>query len=73
MREVLKEDKMWISVCVEENRENGEIKKTKGEENVVKKKLMKKKGVVLVLCVKQEYEQILRKNGNHMKKINKLY
>jgi len=29
---------------VEENRENGEIKKTKGEENVVEKKWMKKKG-----------------------------
>ena len=33
----------------------------------------KQKGVVLVICVEQEYEQMLRKNGNHKKKINKLY
>ena len=41
-REVLKE------VCVEENWENREIKKTKGEGNVAEKKRKKKKGVVLV-------------------------
>ena len=37
-REVLKE------VCVEENWENREIKKTKGEGNVAEKKRKKKKG-----------------------------
>ena len=40
-------------MCVEENRDKGEIKETKGEENVgekktEKKKEKKKKGVVLV-------------------------
>ena len=42
-------------VCVEENRDKGEIKKTKGQEKVAEKKKKKKKkrkeGVVLVICV----------------------
>ena len=45
---MLKEDK--VKKCVEEDRDKGEIKKTKGEENVAekKKKKKKKRGVVLV-------------------------
>ena len=47
---------MWRSACVggggEENRGKGEIKKTKGEENVAEKKTEeKKKGAVLVIRV----------------------
>ena len=47
-------------VCVEENRDKGEIKKTKGEENVAEKKMVLcwfffffflRKGVVLVIRV----------------------
>ena len=37
-------------MCVEENRDKGEIKKTKGEENVAKKKRGKKKKEKKVLC-----------------------
>ena len=44
----MKEDK--VKKCVEENRDKGDIKKTKGEENVAEKK-MGKKGVVLVLVI----------------------
>ena len=49
-RKVLKlerRQKVKKCVCVEENRDKGEIKKTKGEENVAEKK-MEKNGVVLV-------------------------
>ena len=47
-------------VCVEENRDKGEVKKTKGEENVAENKMRKKKGVVLVIRVVwgQGHEQI---------------
>ena len=45
---MLKEDK--VKKCVEEDRDKGEIKKTKGEENVAEKK-MEKNGVVLVLVI----------------------
>ena len=41
-------------MCAEENRDKGEIKKTKGEENVwlrIKRKKKKKKGVRLVVRV----------------------
>ena len=41
-------------MCVEENRDKGEIKKTKGEENVAEKKRGEKKreeGAVLVIRV----------------------
>ena len=40
-------------MCGEENRDKGEIKKTKGEANVAEKKKVKKgkKGVVLVIRV----------------------
>ena len=34
-------------MCVEENRDKGEIKETKGEENVAEKKTEKKKKKVL--------------------------
>ena len=37
--------------CVEENRDKGEIKKTKGEEDVAKKKRGRKIGFVLVIHV----------------------
>ena len=37
----MKEDK--VKKCVEENRDKGDIKKTKGEENVAEKKTEKKK------------------------------
>ena len=44
-----------VKKCVEENRDKGEIKKTKGEENVAEKKKKKKKKrcvvLVLVICV----------------------
>ena len=47
----MKEDK--VKKCVEENRDKGDIKKTKGEENVAEKKTEKKKeGVVLVLVIR---------------------
>ena len=48
----MKEDK--VRKCVEENRVKGEIKKTKGEENVAEKKTEKKKknGIVLVLVIR---------------------
>ena len=36
---------------MEENRDKGEIKKTKGEEDVAKKKRGRKKGFVLVIHV----------------------
>ena len=36
-------------MCVEENRDKGEIKETKGEENVGEKKTEKKKKNVVVL------------------------
>ena len=47
-------------VCVEENRDKGEINKVKGEENVVEKKTEeKKKCCVGYKCgVGQEHEQI---------------
>ena len=38
-------------MCVEENRDKGEIKKTKGEEDVAEKKTGKKKGFVFVIRV----------------------
>ena len=48
----MKEDK--VKKCVEENRDKGEIKKTKCEENVAEKKREKRrrKGVVLVLVIR---------------------
>ena len=48
----MKEDK--VKKCVEVNRDKGEIKKTKGEENVAEKKMEKirRKGVVLVLVIR---------------------
>ena len=43
-REVLKlERRQNVKKCVEENRDKGEIKKTKGEEDVAEKKTGKKK------------------------------
>ena len=42
---MLKEDK--VKKCVEEDRDKGEIKKTKGEENVAEKKKKKKR----ICCV----------------------
>ena len=42
-----------VKKCVQENRDKGEIKKTKGEEDVAEKKRdkKKKKGVLLVIRV----------------------
>ena len=44
----MKEDK--VKMCVEENRDKGEIKETKGEENVGEKKTEKKKKKKMLLC-----------------------
>ena len=47
----MKEDK--VKKCVEENRDKGEIKKTKGKKMWLRKKQKKKKeGVVLVLVIR---------------------
>ena len=40
-----------VKKCVEENRDKGEIKKTKGEEDVAEKKTGKKKKVLCLLYV----------------------
>ena len=47
MLKLERRQKVKKCVCVEENRDKGEIKKTKGEENVAEKK-REKNGVVLV-------------------------